>query len=91
VDEDAGGFTWVLRTDLWAERAQDLMLHHRLRGLRADVVVDTTGLGSPAYRVVAGQFATPDEALAARAWLPDEAPYPWLLELPGTLQAAARP
>ena len=85
VDEDAGGFTWVLRTDLWAERAQDLMLFHRLRGLRADVVVDTTGPGSPAYRVVAGQFATPDEAFAARAWLPDEASHSWLLELPGTL------
>jgi hypothetical protein len=85
VDEDAGGFTWVLRTDLWAERAQDLMLYHRLRGLRADVVVDTTGPGSPAYRVVAGQFATPDEAFAARAWLPDEASHSWLLELPGTL------
>lgn len=91
VAEDAGGFTWVLRTDLWAERAEDLMLHHRLRGLRADVVVDSTGPGSPAYRVVAGQFATSEEALAARPWLPEGVTHTWLLDLSGSRQVAARP
>jgi hypothetical protein len=88
VEEGTGGFTWVLASDLWEERARDRMLHHRLRGLRADVVVDTAGTGSPAYRVVAGQFATEAEALVARAWLPEGAAHAWLLELESTARAA---
>lgn len=91
VTDDAGGFTWVLHTDLWEERAQDAMLYHRLRGLRADMVVDTTGRGSPAYRVVAGQFDTPEEALAARVWLPDGPEGTWLLHLERPERDAAAP
>ena len=81
IEESDGGFTWVLASDLWEERARDRMLYHRLRGVRADVAVDTVGTGSPAYRVVAGQFATEAEALAARAWLPDGSTGVWLLDL----------
>ncbi len=88
VTHETGGVTWVLASDLWAERARDRMLYHRLRGLRADVVVDTTGRGSPAYRVVVGQFASEDEALAARAWLPDETDHAWLLKLEPTSRTA---
>ena len=70
---ETGGYTWVVATDLWAERARARMLRYRLRGFRADVYVDTGGWGSPAHRVVLGQFTTRTEALAARPWLPEEA------------------
>jgi len=78
---ETGGYTWVVATDLWAERARARMLRYRLCGFRADIQVDTAGRGSPAHRVVLGQFATRTEALAARPWLPEEARGAWLLEL----------
>jgi hypothetical protein len=78
---ETGGYAWVVATDLWAERARTRVLRYRLRGFRADVYVDTAGRGSPAHRVVLGQFTTRAEALAARPWLPEEARGAWLLEL----------
>ena len=76
-----GGYAWVLATDLWAERARDRMRVYRLQGYRADIYVDTTGRGSPAHRIVVGQFATVGQARAARPWLPDDAANVWLLKL----------
>jgi hypothetical protein len=81
IAPETGGYTWVVKTDLWAERVRDQMLRYRLRGFRADVYVDTSGRGSPAHRIVLGQFETRTEALAARPWLPHDAMAPWLLEL----------
>jgi hypothetical protein len=77
----AGGYTWVVTTDLWAERARNRMLAYRLNGYRADVYVDTSGRGSAAHRVVVGQFATAAEARVARRWLPADVVSPWLLPL----------
>jgi len=73
----------VVRSDLWRERAHDRMRVYRLRGFRADVCVDTSGWGSPAHRVVVGQFKTRAEAEVARRWLPADATSPWLLTLDG--------
>lgn len=75
-----GAYTWVVRSDLWGERARDQMLRYRLRGFRTDVYVDSTGRGSPAYRVVVGQFSTSAEAVAVRPWLPDTKTA-WLLKV----------
>jgi hypothetical protein len=77
---ETGGYTWVVATDLWPERARDRMLRYRLLGFRADIYVDSAGKGSPAHRIVLGQFATRTEALAARPWLPNDGVRPWLLE-----------
>ena len=84
---EKGGYTWVLATDLWAERAQDRMRIYRLQGYRADIYIDTTGRGSPAHRIVVGQFATAGQARAARPWLPDAAANVWLLELTSPVTA----
>ncbi len=81
ISPENGGYTWVLGTDLWPERAQERMRIYRLQGFRADIVEDISGRGSSAHRIVAGQFTTPDEALAARPWLPKEATGVWLLPL----------
>ena len=83
---EKGGYTWVVATDLWAERAHARMLRYRLRGFRADVYVDAAGRGSPAHRIVLGQFTTKQEALAARSWLPDDATSAWLLALEGAAE-----
>lgn len=82
VTAAAGGYTWVVKTDLWAERARNQMLAYRLNGYRADVYVDTSGRGSAAHRVVIGQFATAAAARVARRWLPADVVSPWLLPLP---------
>ena len=76
-----GGYTWVVQSDLWDARARDRMLVYRLRGFRSDVYVDTSGRGSPAYRIVIGQFKTRAAAQVARRWLPADATAPWLLNL----------
>ena len=89
IDWAKGGYTWVLETDLWAARAQDRMRRHRLEGYRADLYVDTTGAGSPAHRLVIGQFATAAQARAARPWLPGAVRSPGLLALtPGAAPVA---
>jgi len=83
VAVDTGGHTWVVQSDLWSERAHDRMLVYRLHGFRADVYVDTSGRGSPARRIVIGQFKSRAEARVARRWLPADATSPWLLTLDG--------
>jgi len=39
--------------------------HYRGQGLRTGIYLDD-GIGSPAYRVIVGQFDTAEEAVAAR-------------------------
>lgn len=90
VAVEQGGYTWVVQSDLWDARARDRMLVYRLRGFRSDVYVDTSGRGSPAYRIVIGQFKTRAEAQVARRWLPADATAPWLLTLDGAPVFSAR-
>ncbi|HHP7239655.1 PKD domain-containing protein [Longibacter sp.] len=63
------GYTWVLASDLWNERLHRKRLKYRLQGLRVEVMADTTGRGSPVYRLIAGHFNTIGQALIARSML----------------------
>jgi len=63
------GYTWVLASDLWNERLHRKRLKYRLQGLRVEVMADTTGRGSPVYRLIAGHFKTIGQALIARSML----------------------
>lgn len=82
VPFETPGMTWVVKSDLWAERAEDVALAYRLQGFRAAVYTDTSGRGSPAYRVVVGHFPTVHAARSAAAWLPPSDAPAWLLSLP---------
>lgn len=81
IAPERGGYTWVVGSDLWGARAQSRVLSYRLRGLRAETYVKGAGSGSPAHRIVVGQFQTVEEALVARAWLPSDVIAAWLLDL----------
>lgn len=81
IAPERGGYTWVVASDLWGERAQTRLLSYRLRGLRSDVYVESEGAGSPVHRIVVGHFHTVEEALVARAWLPSDVKAAWLLDL----------
>lgn len=82
VDASAGGYTWVVATHLRRDQAEQEVQRYRALGYRAGVYVDDDGPGSTAFRVVIGQFATTDEALAARRILSGDVRLGmWLLEL----------
>lgn len=81
VSPSDGGYTWVVGSELWAARAKDQMLVYRLRGLRADIYVDREGPGSPAYRIIIGQFPTEEEARVGQAWIASDLKTRWLLSL----------
>ena len=70
LNRTAGTYTWVIASDLWKNRVETAMLQYRLQNYRAELYLDTSGVGSPAYRIILGQFATEEEARAARSWLP---------------------
>lgn len=76
-----GGYAWLVASDLVRDRAERRMLRFRLEGLRASLYTDTSGPGSPAYRVLVGQFDTPEDALRSRDWLPDDVPSLQLIDL----------
>ena len=60
----------MIATFLNQALAEKFVQQYRQLGNRAGVLIDTKGLGSTAYRVVLGQFATERDALAARRQLP---------------------
>ncbi len=72
IDPSQGGYTWIVQTFLDREQAAAQVRHYRAAGYRADVLIDESGEGSPAYRVALGQFATEQEARAARRALPTD-------------------
>lgn len=63
------GYTWILVSDLWNERIQRTLLQYRLQGIRVEIMEETQGRGSRAYRIIAGHFPTIGQALMARAML----------------------
>ncbi|WP_179862343.1 PKD domain-containing protein [Longibacter salinarum] len=69
ITPTADGYTWILASDLWNERLNRKRLQYRLQGLRVEVIADSTGRGSTAYRLIAGHFKTIGEALIARSML----------------------
>jgi PKD repeat protein len=77
----AGGYTWVVASSLHDRPMRFRSLDYRLRGYRSGVFAAATGSGSPAYRVVLGQFETTGAALAARSALPADAPTAWLVSI----------
>lgn len=63
------GYTWILVSDLWNERIQRTLLQYRLQGIRVEIMAETQGRGSRAYRIIAGHFPTIGQALMARSML----------------------
>lgn len=63
-----GGFTLMAVTRFDQISAETSAREYRNKGLRTGIYVDE-GLGSRAYRVVVGQFATEEQAAAARRTL----------------------
>lgn len=61
-----GGYTLIMATFLDNTEAERAALRYRRAGYRTGIVTDTSGRGSTAYRVVVGQFATPEAAVAGR-------------------------
>lgn len=81
IDPTAGGFTWVVASELDRAVAERRVARYREQGLRADVVAQEAG-GRTRYRVGLGQFETVDEAEARRADLPPDVPSDsWILRL----------
>ena len=62
IDWAKGGYTLLVATRLDQRVAERDALHYRREGYRTGIMVDDTGPGSTAYRVVVGQFATMDQA-----------------------------
>lgn len=80
-----GGYTWVVATHLVREGAEADVQRFRNAEYQTGLVIDDSGPGSTAYRVVIGQYATEKAALAARASLPQDIPGGvWLLPLDQT-------
>ncbi len=77
------GFTWILASDLERKRLQTVAVDLVLQGLRVEIYEDTTGPGSPAYRLMCGHFSDPREALTARQFLPERAEQPIMMDLSG--------
>ena len=69
IQPAATGYTWILVSDLWNERIQRTLLQYRLQGIRVEIMEETQGRGSRAYRIIAGHFPTIGQALMARAML----------------------
>ncbi len=63
-----GGFTLMAVTRFDQASAESSARRYRNLGLRTGIYVDE-GVGSPAYRVVVGQFKTEEQAAAARRTL----------------------
>lgn len=81
IDPAAGGFTWVVASELDRAVAQRRVAAYREQGLRADVVAQEAG-GRTRYRVSLGQFGSISEAEARRADLPADVPSDsWILRL----------
>jgi len=66
VDLRNGGYSWVVSTYLDRLAADYLLFELRRGGYRSAIFVDDQGPGSPAYRVLVGQFATTETAFAVR-------------------------
>ena len=76
------GYTWVVGTFLHREAAEASVQQLRSAGYRTGLIVeDETGAGSPAYRVIVGEYATTALALRDRDRLPRSPVSPWLQEL----------
>lgn len=75
------GYTWIVASDLWRERLEATAVDYILKGLRVELYTDTSGKGSPAYRLITGHFTNVEEALAARPFLPEMVQHPVLLNL----------
>lgn len=82
VDTGQASYTWVLATDMDAGPVEYMAEHYRDQGYRTAVYIDDSGSGSRAYRLIAGQFATADEALDAKGELPYNASGAQLMALP---------
>lgn len=65
IDWRKGGYTLLAATASEHGAAELAARHYRGHGLRTGIYLDE-GIGSPAYRVVVGQFDTTEEAVAAR-------------------------
>jgi len=68
------GYTWIVGTHLHPQQANLAAMRYRKEGFQAGIVVDTSGSGSTAYRVVVGHYGTPDAALQGRSALPADRP-----------------
>lgn len=66
IDWSKGGYTWVVRTFLKREEAENLAMSFARRGYRSGIIIDDSGPGSVAYRVIMGQYETADAAVRAR-------------------------
>ena len=81
IDPAAGGFTWVVASELDRAVAERRVDAYREQGLRAGVVAQEAG-GRTRYRVSLGQFDSIAEAEARRADLPTDVPADsWILRL----------
>jgi hypothetical protein len=65
IDWQKGGYTLIAATASEHGAAELAAQQYRGQGLRTGIYLDD-GLGSPAYRVIVGQFETAEEAVAAR-------------------------
>jgi len=80
LDPDRGGYGWVFGSGGRTGAEADAARWRRL-GFRAAAVAGTSN-GRPVYRVYVGQFATREEARAARTRLPADAPADaWVREI----------
>ncbi len=81
IDPDAGGYTWVVASELSRAPAERRVEAYRAQGLRAGVVADDAR-GRTRYRVSLGQFDSVEDAEARRADLPGDVPSDsWILRL----------
>jgi hypothetical protein len=81
IDQSLGGYTWVVGTHLDRFKAEELAKKYWEEGYRSGLVIDKSGAGSPAFRVVIGQFPTEADAIFAQRKLTDFEGRMWLLHL----------
>lgn len=81
IDPAAGGFSWVVGSELSREPAERRVAEFREQGLRAGVIAEEAA-GRTRYRVALGQFESIEQAESFRSDLPAGVPADtWLLRL----------
>jgi nucleoid DNA-binding protein len=81
IDPTAGGFAWVVGSELSREPAERRVAEFRAQGLRAGVIAEEAA-GRTRYRVAIGQFESIEQAERFRPDLPAGVPTDtWLLRL----------
>ncbi len=64
------GYSWIVATHLHREAAEDDVRWYRKSGFWTRLMIDQSGQGSTAYRVLVGHFPTSQSAIRDKARLP---------------------